>query len=129
MIKSILRLCLLTTSIFLLAACNKSGPLDPTRAASDVYKKVLENDEIRMLVATLPVGAKEPKPHVHPKHAIYVISGGELTQYPVQGEPKKVRLKAGEAEFMNATEAYYNENTGDTNMQWLVIEFKEVALE
>lgn len=127
MLKPILRLLLLTSVAIFLVACNRN-PLDPTRAASNVYKKLLENDEIRMLIATLPVGQKEPAPHVHPKHAIYVISGGELTQYPTNGSSEKVTLKTGEAEFVDAiTTPYYNENTGNTDIQWLIVEFKEVA--
>jgi len=126
MLKFIIHLGLLTTLAFSLVACNKSNSLDPTDAASHVYKKVLENDDIRMLVATLPAGEKEPRPHAHPKHAIYVIVGGELTQYPVEGSPEKVTLKTGEAEFMDATTTpYYNENTGTTTIQWLVVEFKK----
>jgi hypothetical protein len=115
MLKSILRIGSLFLFAFFLVACNKSNSLNPTEAAPDVYKEVLENNQIRMLVATLPPGEKEPRPHTHPRHAIYVIVGGELTQYPVEGSPTNV--------------PYYNENSGTTTVQWLVVEFKEKETE
>lgn len=50
--------------------------LDPLDAASNVYRRIMENDRVRVLKVTFQPGDKAAMHH-HPDHVVYVLSGGK----------------------------------------------------
>jgi len=95
---------------------------DPVKVASNVYRKVFENESVRLLEANHDAGVKTPMHH-HPKHLIYFLEGGrERFTFP-DGKVKEGTTKAGdviwEEEF-----SHTSENIGKTKVHALIIELK-----
>jgi quercetin dioxygenase-like cupin family protein len=98
-----------------------AGP-DPTAASKD-YKKVFENDKVRILEATIKPGGKVGN-HVHPDNVHYVIAGGKLKVTTAgQKDPQTMDLAPGQA-FMIPAVLHSAENIGKTEIKVAVVEFK-----
>jgi len=96
---------------------------DPTVAASDVYKLVLENERVRVFDVTFKPGQKAEM-HGHPDHLVYVLSDYTLNLMLPDGSSQVVLLTAGQAIFMGAG-PHAAVNIGKTDGHALVVELKE----
>ncbi len=96
---------------------------DPTKAAGDVYKLIMENDRTRVFDVRFKPGQKAAM-HTHPDHIIYVISDYTLNLMLPDGSQQEVPLKAGQAFWMNAG-PHAAENIGKTEGHALVVELKD----
>ena len=120
---------------FLLAAAFVAAPFtamsfkalaqDALAVGPNVYKKVLENNRIRVLEGTFKPGAKLSV-HSHPDHLLYVLTDGSLTFKPSGRTPFEMTFKAGEA-FSLPAQARAAENDGDKDVRVLVVELKSPA--
>jgi quercetin dioxygenase-like cupin family protein len=99
---------------------------DPLKAGPKIYKKVFENDKVRVLEVTFKKGAKIPD-HAHPDHLAYVVSGGqlEITSPGAEGTKKKDKmdLAPGQGVFLPAT-VHAAKNTGKSEIKLVVVELK-----
>ena len=86
------------------------------------YKKVFENDSIRVLEVTFKPGDKVGL-HRHPDHAAYVISSGKMRMSTNGSPPQDMDLKQGQAVFLPAME-HTMENVGSTDMKAVIVELK-----
>jgi len=98
-----------------------TGP-DPTEVASNVYKKVFENQLIRVFDVRFKPGDKAEM-HWHPNHFAYVIEGGDLEITPPSGEVMKMASKAGDSVWMDSGH-HEAKNPGKQTLHVLVVEFK-----
>lgn len=98
---------------------------DPTEVGSNIYKKVFDNDSVRMFEVTFKPGDKIAL-HRHPDHVVYVISGGKLRVSPATGAPQDFDLKAGQAMFLPAQE-HSAENVGTTEVKSVVLELRKAG--
>ncbi len=102
---------------------------DPLKAGPKIYKKVFENEKVRVLEATFKKGAKIPD-HAHPDHWNYVVEAGQLevTAPGAEGtkEKQKMDLTAGQGVFIPAT-VHSAKNTGKTQVKIVVVELKADA--
>jgi beta-alanine degradation protein BauB len=102
---------------------------DPLKAGPKIYKKVFENDKVRLLEATFKKGAKIPD-HAHPDHFNYVVTGGqlEITAPGAEGkkEKQKLDLTPGQGVFLPAT-VHSARNTGKSEVKIVVVELKPEA--
>ena len=96
---------------------------DPVEVGPDVYKKVFENERVRVLEAQFKVGGKIAM-HSHPDHFAYVLSPGKMRLSYPDGTSKEVEMKAGDVMWLNA-ETHAGENIGATEVHLLVVELKE----
>lgn len=97
------------------------GP-DPAKVASHVYKKLMENQVVRVFEIRFKPGDKAEM-HWHPNHLIYVIEDGSLHVTPHKGETQKMSLKAGQVAWMDAGH-HEAVNKGNVDLHALVIELK-----
>ena len=107
----------------MLAEKSRTAWPDPTEAASDVYKLILENDRTRVFDVRFKPGQKAEM-HSHPDHIIYVISDYTLNLILPDGTQQEIPLKAGQAFWMKAG-PHAAVNIGKTEGHALVVEFKD----
>lgn len=97
---------------------------DPLVAGPDVYKKVFENDRVRVSEITFQPGQEIPM-HTHAyDHFVYVMEPGQLTIKSSDGTEKPTDLTAGQVLWMGP-ETHAAKNTGTTRVRALVSEIKK----
>ncbi len=115
-------------SLALLMAAVLSGParaagsMDPLAVGGDVYKKVFENDKVRVMEVTFAPGTKIGM-HTHPDHFAYVLTGGKLRITNDAGKTMDADLTEGQVMWIDA-ESHKAENPGTTTVKVLVTELK-----
>ena len=96
---------------------------DPIKVASNVYKKViLDNEKVRVLQVEFAPGDVAPW-HQHPNHVIYVIAGGKIEITDKGKEAKTMDLNEGVAIYMPAV-THMAKNVGTTTIKLVVTELK-----
>ncbi len=113
------RLLLIAT---VLLAATAAQAQDALTAGSDIYKKVTENNRVRVLEARFRPGAKMPM-HRHPDHLFYMLTDGTLIIKPEGKKAYEMTLTAGEALFLPA-QVRASENETDRTIRALIVEFK-----
>lgn len=98
-------------------------PGDPTEVFP-TYKKVFENDNMRILEVTAKPGDKIPL-HKHPDNYHYVVNGAKMA-ITADGKTNEMDLPAGMAVFIPAS-AHSAENVGTTEGKIVVFEMKTKA--
>jgi quercetin dioxygenase-like cupin family protein len=96
---------------------------DPLKVGPKIYKKVLENDRVRMLEVTFAPGDSIGM-HSHPDHAVYAVTGGKLRVTTSDGKTQVAELKAGDPIWFPAV-THGAKNIGTTNLKLVVVELKE----
>jgi beta-alanine degradation protein BauB len=96
---------------------------DPMKAAGNVYKKVLlDNDQVRVLQVEFAPGDVAPW-HQHPNHVIYALTDGKL-EITDKGKPASVlEIKAGDTMYLTAT-THMAKNVGTSLVKLVVTELK-----
>ena len=97
------------------------GKIDPLVAANNVYKFVMENDQVRVLQVTFKPG-DTAKMHHHPDHVVYALRGGKL-KLTSGGKTSEIGMEAGQALFLKAQD-HEAVNTGKTTVDLIVVELK-----
>ena len=96
---------------------------DPVKAASNVYKKViLDNEKVRVLQVEFAPGDVAPW-HQHPNHVVYVLAGGKLEITDKGKDAKVLDLNEGDAMFLQAV-THMAKNVGSTTIKLIVTEMK-----
>lgn len=96
---------------------------DPVKVASNVYKKVvLNNEKVRVMEVEFAPGEVAPWHH-HPGHVAYVLTGGDL-EITNKGEKSQVMtLKDGDAMYLPPV-IHMAKNVGTTTIKLVVTEIK-----
>lgn len=95
---------------------------DPLEVAPGIYKRLFENDQVRVLELTAKSGDKIPE-HSHPNHFVYAMSDATL-EITKEGVAQVVETKKGQVLWLNA-ETHSTVNIGPTEFHGLVVELKE----
>ena len=96
---------------------------DPAQVAGDVYKKVMENERVRVFDVRFKPGQKAMM-HRHPDHIVYVLADYTLDLSLPDGSRQEIPLKEGQSFWMNAG-PHAAVNIGNTEGHALVIELKD----
>jgi quercetin dioxygenase-like cupin family protein len=97
---------------------------DPMVAASNVYQKVLlENEKIRVIEIVFEIGETAPQ-HSHPEHFVYALTAGKLKITNSEGKTIEADIKAGDA-LMLPAETHTATNIGSTECRLIVTELKK----
>lgn len=102
---------------------SKVNAQDPLKAASNVYKKVLfENDQVRVISVEFAPGEIAAW-HQHPNHVAYALTDGKL-EITDKGKPAQtMEIKAGSAMYLPAV-THMAKNVGSTTFKLVVTELK-----
>jgi quercetin dioxygenase-like cupin family protein len=111
--------------IAILGFVNSAHAQDALSVAPQVYKKVLENERIRVLQLNMKPGTKVGV-HRHPDHLFYMITEGTLVFKPDGKKPYEMTLNAGEALWLPA-QSRAAENDTQKDVRAVLIEFKAAA--
>jgi quercetin dioxygenase-like cupin family protein len=116
--------------VLLVAATLVGSPVaahaqDALATAPAVYKKVLENERMRVLEGTFKPGAKTGR-HSHPEHLLYILTDGALVFRQEGKTPYEMTFKKGEA-YSLAAQTLVAENDSDKEVRVLVVELKQPA--
>lgn len=95
---------------------------DAVAAAKTVYKKVFEDEHVRVLEVNLKKGQKTA-PHAHPDHFAYVITGGKMAMTGADGKPQEMAMEAGQGFFLPA-QVHSGKNTGKGPLKAVIFEVK-----
>jgi quercetin dioxygenase-like cupin family protein len=106
----------------MLADKSKTTFPDPAVVAGDVYKMVLENDQVRVFDVRFKPGQKAMM-HDHPSHVVYVLADYTLDLKTPDGKKMEIPLKTGQTFFMEAG-PHEAVNIGKTEGHALVVELK-----
>ena len=96
---------------------------DPVKVAPDVYRVILENDQVRVLSVTLKPGGKSLM-HSHPANFVYTLNASKVRFSTPGGKSVDVDLKTGNC-IWNEAQTHASENLGTTTVRALVVEMKE----
>jgi beta-alanine degradation protein BauB len=102
-----------------LAACAQ----DAVAAAPNIYKKLLENDRMRVIEGTFKPGAKAAR-HSVPEHLLYILTDGALVFKQDGKTPYEMTFKRGDA-YAVAPQTLAAENDGDQEVRILIVELKQ----
>ena len=95
---------------------------DPLVVAPKLYKRLFENDRVRVMEVTFAPGDKIAK-HSHPDHFVTVLEPGRLKIFKPDGSGQELDLKKEEVIWIPA-ESHWAQNTGTTTVKLLVTELK-----
>ncbi|WP_026898108.1 cupin domain-containing protein [Daejeonella oryzae] len=95
---------------------------DVVKIMPAMHKLLLETEDVKVYEATYKPGEKAAM-HSHPKHIIYLLSGGKMTMIGTDGKREELAMEAGVVRE-NPAVTHATENTGDTEVKVLVIELK-----
>ena len=96
---------------------------DPMKVSTNVYKKILlENDKVRVMELEFKPGMTTPW-HSHPNHVIYALTGGKIEITEKGKTANAMTIKAGTAMYMPAV-THMGKNVGTTTIKLIVTEMK-----
>lgn len=95
---------------------------DPVKLSPNMYKILLENDQVRVLEFRAKPGEAEPM-HSHPALTVYDITGGRIKLTTADGKSETIDGKAGTAVWSGPTVHRY-ENIGSTETHEIIVELK-----
>jgi beta-alanine degradation protein BauB len=95
---------------------------DAVKVAPEIYKVVLENDQVRVLEVRMAPGAKTDV-HGHPALVAIMLEAGKVRFSESGGETTELELPAGQPIYLPATE-HTSENTGDSELHGYLVELK-----
>jgi beta-alanine degradation protein BauB len=108
---------------FFLIQCSNLYAQDPVKAAPNVYKKVvLDNDKVRVIEIEFAPGETAPW-HQHPDHIAYALTSGKLEITDKGKQPTVADIKEGQALYLPAV-THMAKNIGTTTLKMLVTELK-----
>ncbi len=96
---------------------------DAVKVAPDIYKVLLENDEIRVLEVRMKQGAKSEM-HSHPRNVAYILNNSQAKFTYSDGKSDVADLKRGQAMWFDAV-SHSVENTGTEDLTAVLIELKK----
>ncbi len=97
---------------------------DPLEAGPDIYKKVFENEKVRVSEIRFNPG-DEITMHTHSfDHFIYVLDAGKLVLSYPDGKTVELQGAAGQVIWV-PKESHSAKNTGDRVFRALIVELKE----
>ena len=111
--------------VFILVSCigQAARAQDPVEVSPEIYTVLFENDEIRVLQLQYQPGERDA-PHSHPAYTVLALTGGTLTVYEGSGEGHARTVQANETALLDAVTRHWGENTGDTTIRAIAVEFK-----
>lgn len=112
--------------LFGLYPINSIHAQDPMKAAPNVYKKILiDNDKVRVMQVEFGVGDVAPW-HRHPDHIAYALTDGKI-EITDKGKAAVVYdIKAGDAMFLTAV-THMAKNIGTAPIKMIVTEIKPAS--
>ena len=95
---------------------------DSVQQSPELYRVLLDNDEVRVLEDPLKPGEKEPL-HAHPDGVVYGFNDSKIRVTSADGKVTESAGKAGDV-FWRKSVTHALENVGETDVHSLAVEIK-----
>jgi len=122
---ALLRVIVMMGAVLPLAATAQGSdkPIDPVSMSPNLYKVILENEQVRVVEYLLKPGQRDEW-HTHPPKVSYVVEGGTLRITLKDGKSFVAEEKAGAASWMATLGLHFAENIGKTPVKIVLVEVK-----
>ena len=94
---------------------------DAVIIAPEFHKPLFENEKVRVLEVSLPIGRKTQM-HWHPQNVSYILQGGRMKIIKPVGAVDEVELISGKV-MAGSEGEHIVENIGDSDIHTIQIEF------
>ena len=99
----------------------------PEEVSPDVYKVLLENEEVKVTEVTFKPGQGDEM-HQHGVMSIYGITGGKLQNISPDGTVREMEVADGFVGHRNSVTTHQMKNIGDTTVKVILVEHKKLGL-
>ena len=99
----------------------------PEEVSPDVYKVLLDNDEVKVTEVTFKPGQGDEM-HQHGVMSIYGITGGKLQNTSPDGTVREMEVADGFVGHRNTVTTHQMKNIGDTTVKVILVEHKKLGL-
>ena len=99
----------------------------PEEVSPDVYKVLLDNDEVKVTEVTFKPGQGDEM-HQHGVMSIYGIKGGKLQNTSPDGTVREMEVADGFVGHRNTVTTHQMKNIGDTTVKVILVEHKKLGL-
>ena len=99
----------------------------PEEVSPDVYKVLLDNEEVKVTEATFKPGQGDEM-HQHGVMSIYGITGGKLQNTSPDGTVREMEVADGFVGHRNTVTTHQMKNIGDTTVKVILVEHKKLGL-
>ena len=99
----------------------------PEEVSPDVYKVLLENEEVKVTEVTFKPGQGDEM-HQHGVMSIYGITGGKLQNTSPDGTVREMEVADGFVGHRNTVTTHQMKNIGDTTVKVILVEHKKLGL-
>ena len=99
----------------------------PEEVSPDVYKVLLDNDEVKVTEVTFKPGQGDEM-HQHGVMSIYGIKGGILQNTSPDGTVREMEVADGFVGHRNTVTTHQMKNIGDTTVKVILVEHKKLGL-
>tara|TARA_Y100000590_G_scaffold439052_1_gene562578 strand:- start:145 stop:852 length:708 start_codon:yes stop_codon:yes gene_type:complete len=118
-----IRLIISTTLLFFIACSSKNIVLLPEKVSPDVYKVLLENEDIKILEVTFKPGQSDNM-HEHYPATIYIVEGGKVQVTLPNGSVNEIKSSTGFIGHNPNKARHQVKNIGDNTMKIILFERK-----
>jgi quercetin dioxygenase-like cupin family protein len=118
------RVLLITTIIVAFCVADQSHAQDPMEVSPNIYTVLFEDDEIRVMEITYEPGEHDLL-HSHPRYTVIAKEGGTLRVHVAGAAPEDHVIQADQPSLLDAVEAHWGENVGNTTIRAIAVEFKK----
>ena len=98
----------------------------PEEVSPDVYKVLLENEEVKVTEVTFEPGQGDEM-HQHGVMSIYGITGGKLQNTSPDGTVREMEVPDGFVGHRNTVTTHQMKNIGDTTVKVILVEHKKLG--
>ena len=99
----------------------------PEEVSPDVYKVLLDNEEVKVTEVTFKPGQGDEM-HQHGVMSIYGITGGKLQNTSPDGTVREMEVADGFVGHRNTVTTHQMKNIGDTTVKVILVEHKKLGL-
>ena len=99
----------------------------PEEVSPDVYKVLLENEDVKVTEVTFKPGQGDEM-HQHGVMSIYGIIGGKLQNTSPDGTVREMEVADGFVGHRNTVTTHQMKNIGDTTVKVILVEHKKLGL-
>ena len=99
----------------------------PEEVSPDVYKVLLDNEEVKVTEVTFKPGQGDEM-HQHGVMSIYGITGGKLKNTSPDGTVREMEVADGFVGHRNTVTTHQMKNIGDTTVKVILVEHKKLGL-
>ena len=98
----------------------------PEEVSPDVYKVLLDNEEVKVTEVTFKPGQGDEM-HQHGVMSIYGITGGKLQNTSPDGTVREMEVADGFVGHRNTVTTHQMKNIGDTTVKVILVEHKKLG--